>query len=184
MLYEYYDLEKFIKNKDSKDLESTKLTIECESDIDIIKKISNPNKFKIESTKTPFNLVISSNRVEVINACESLCFVCGNDYYHGYKDTETNNHICYLYHGKTIEIYTSNNFKLAITKISRTGGTIEGEMKIDAISATFNHASCNCEFYITLGYDDTKVYKEVQFTSQFNIRGNELTITLIPAIIM
>jgi exopolysaccharide biosynthesis protein len=183
MLYEYDDLETFIKDKDSKDLESTKLTIECDSDIDII-KISDPNKFKIGLTKTPFNLVISSNRVDVIKECESLCFVCGNDYRHGYKDTEIDNYVCNLYYGKTIEIYTSDNFKLAITKINRTDGTIEGEMRIDAISATFNHASCNCEFYITLGDDDTKVYKEVQFTSQFTIRGNELTITLIPAIIM
>jgi hypothetical protein len=184
MLYEYDDLENFIKNKDSKDLENTQLTIECESDIDIIKKIRNPNKFKIGLTKIPFNLVISSNKVEVINECGSVCFVCGNDYRHGYKDHETDNHVGNLYYGKNIEIYTSDNFKLTITKINKHGNTVEGEMQIDAISATFNHASCNCDFYITLGDDDTKVYKEVQFKSQFKIVDNELTIKLIPAIIM
>lgn len=185
MLCEYDDLTKFIKNKNIEDLGRTKLSIEFDSDIDIIKTITNLAEFSDKLTKTPFNLVISTNWVQVINEIESVCCVCAHDNYRrGYNDTETDNHLCNLYYGKSIEIYTSNNFKLTITRIARQPEIITGEMKIDALGATFNHASCNCEFYITLGDDDTKVYREVRFTSQFTIRGSELTITLIPAIIM
>ncbi len=140
----------------------------------------NPHSFVTESLLNiePLNLKCSVKALESGERCERNCMLCDESCYEpaDYDNTFFN---------PSVKLHDSPNFSLEFSKLDINNKYINGTMCISAFTSSFNHASCQCSTVIEFG-EELTFYKKVKINSDFsfNTKKQELTIELVPLIIM